>query len=56
MIGSGAGGGVIAAELHDAPGVWIGDASAFPTSLGVNPMLTIMALARRTARRILATK
>lgn len=42
-------------ELHDTPGVWIGDGSAFPTAVGVNPMLTIMALAHRTARRILAT-
>ena len=25
-------------ELHDTPGVWIGDASAFPTSSGTNPM------------------
>jgi len=39
-------------ELHDAPGVWIGDASAFPTSSGTNPMITIMALARRTATAI----
>ena len=38
-------------ELHDTPGVWIGDASAFPTASGTNPMLTIMALARRTAAR-----
>jgi choline dehydrogenase-like flavoprotein len=36
-------------ELHDTPGVWIGDASAFPSASGTNPMLTIMALARRTA-------
>ncbi|HZA59433.1 MAG TPA: GMC family oxidoreductase, partial [Solirubrobacterales bacterium] len=36
-------------ELHDTQGVWIGDASAFPTSSGTNPMITIMALARRTA-------
>ncbi|MGI8632826.1 MAG: GMC family oxidoreductase N-terminal domain-containing protein [Solirubrobacterales bacterium] len=36
-------------ELHDTPGVWIGDASAFPTASGVNPMITVMALARRTA-------
>ncbi len=36
-------------ELHDTPGVWIGDASAFPTASGTNPMLTIMSLARRTA-------
>jgi choline dehydrogenase-like flavoprotein len=41
-------------ELHDVPGVWIGDASALPTAPGVNPMLTIMALARRTAHSLLA--
>jgi choline dehydrogenase-like flavoprotein len=39
-------------ELHDTPGVWIGDGSAFPTSSGVNPMVSIMALARRTAEAI----
>ena len=39
-------------ELHDTPGVWIGDASAFPTPSGTNPMMTIMALAHRTAERI----
>src|SRR5262249_49135529 len=39
-------------ELHDTRGVWIGDASAFPTSSGTNPMITIMALAHRTAGAI----
>lgn len=39
-------------ELHDVPGVWIGDASAFPTPSGTNPMITIMALASRTAENI----
>jgi choline dehydrogenase-like flavoprotein len=43
-------------ELHDTPGVWIGDGSAFPTSSGTNPMITIMALARRTAEAIHASK
>jgi choline dehydrogenase-like flavoprotein len=42
-------------ELHDTPGVWIGDASAFPTSSGTNPMITIMALAHRTGEAILQT-
>ncbi|MGX1908412.1 GMC family oxidoreductase [Streptomyces phaeochromogenes] len=40
-------------QLHDAKGVWIGDSSALPTALGVNPMITIMALARRTGRSII---
>lgn len=39
-------------ELHDTPGVWIGDGSAFPTPSGTNPMITIMALASRTADHI----
>ena len=39
-------------ELHDAEGVWIGDGSAFPTPSGTNPMITIMALAHRTAEAI----
>jgi choline dehydrogenase-like flavoprotein len=39
-------------ELHDAKGVWIGDGSAFPTSSGTNPMVSIMALAHRTAEAI----
>ncbi|MEU4623902.1 GMC family oxidoreductase [Actinoplanes sp. NPDC023801] len=41
-------------ELHDTPGVWIGDASAFPSSSGTNPMITVMALASRTAEHITA--
>jgi choline dehydrogenase-like flavoprotein len=41
-------------ELHDTPGVWIGDASAFPSASGVNPMVSVMALAHRTAEAILA--
>ena len=41
-------------ELHDARGVWIGDGSAFPNATGINPMVTIMALARRTAEFIKA--
>jgi choline dehydrogenase-like flavoprotein len=41
-------------ELHDTPGVFIGDGSAFPTASGTNPMITIMALARRTATAIAA--
>ena len=40
-------------RLHDTDGVWIGDASAFPTASGVNPMISVMALAHRTAENIL---
>jgi choline dehydrogenase-like flavoprotein len=39
-------------ELHDVEGVWVGDASALPTAPGVNPMVSIMVLAERTAARI----
>jgi choline dehydrogenase-like flavoprotein len=41
-------------ELHDTSGVWIGDGSAFPTASGTNPMISIMALAHRTAEAIAA--
>ncbi|MEK7862890.1 MAG: GMC family oxidoreductase N-terminal domain-containing protein, partial [Chloroflexota bacterium] len=41
-------------QLWGARGVYVTDASAFPSASGVNPMLTVMALARRTARRMLA--
>ena len=41
-------------ELHDTKGVWIGDGSAFPTAPGVNPMISIMSLAHRTAANMLA--
>jgi choline dehydrogenase-like flavoprotein len=40
-------------QLHDTQGVWIGDASAFPSASGTNPMITTMALAHRTAANIL---
>jgi choline dehydrogenase-like flavoprotein len=33
-------------------GLYVGDGSLFPTGLGVNPMITIMALARRVARTV----
>jgi choline dehydrogenase-like flavoprotein len=42
-------------ELHDVPGVWIGDGSAFPSASGTNPMVSIMALAHRTAEAITGT-
>ncbi len=39
-------------RLHDVEGAWVADASSCPTPPGVNPMLTTMALARRTATGI----
>jgi choline dehydrogenase-like flavoprotein len=39
-------------QVWDVKGLYVTDASAFPTSSGVNPMLSVMALARRTAQRI----
>ncbi len=35
-------------------GLYVADSSLFPTGLGVNPMLTVMALARRVSRTVLA--
>ncbi len=37
-------------ESHDVKGLYVADASVFPTSSGVNPMLTIMAIADHIAR------
>jgi choline dehydrogenase-like flavoprotein len=50
------GGRVRAGGRDDAVigGLYVADASLFPTGLGVNPMLTVMALARRVSRTVLA--
>jgi choline dehydrogenase-like flavoprotein len=39
-------------ELWDLPGCYVADASLFPTAIGVNPQITIMALATRVAERL----
>lgn len=39
-------------RVHDVPNLWVTDASVFPTSMGVNPSLTIAANALRVADRI----
>ena len=38
---------------HHAKGLYVADASVFPTSVAVPPQITVMALATRTAQRIL---
>jgi choline dehydrogenase-like flavoprotein len=40
-------------RVHGTAGVYVADASAIPTSLGVNPQITIMALATRLAFHLL---
>jgi choline dehydrogenase-like flavoprotein len=35
-------------------GLYVADTSTFPTGLGANPMLTVMAIARRVGRTVLA--
>lgn len=39
-------------ELWDLPGCYVADASLFPTAVGVNPQVAIMALATRVAQRL----
>src|SRR5262249_58189352 len=39
-------------RIHAAERLVVPDASVFPTSLGVNPQVTIMAFATRAARRM----
>ncbi len=41
-------------QVHDTPGLYIVDGSSVPGALGVNPQVTIMALATRAAHKIAA--
>jgi len=36
-------------QVWDVPGLYVADASVFPSASGVNPMLTIMGIAHRAA-------
>ncbi|MDQ3985285.1 MAG: GMC family oxidoreductase [Actinomycetota bacterium] len=38
---------------HFAANLWVADASVFPSCVGVNPQMTIMALARSTAQQLM---
>jgi len=39
-------------QAHDLPGLFIVDGSTVPTALGVNPQITIMAMATRAAAKV----
>jgi long-chain-alcohol oxidase len=41
-------------EAHTVKGLFVADGSAFPSASGVNPMITIMAMAHRASRLIAA--
>jgi choline dehydrogenase-like flavoprotein len=41
-------------QAHEVEGLYVADASLFPTASGVNPMLSVMALAHRAAGRVAA--
>ncbi len=43
-------------RAHDVPNLYISDNSTFPSALGVNPALTIMALSLRTADQFLVNE
>jgi len=53
-IGADSGTGVCAADgsVNGTRGLYVADASLFPTSVGVNPMMTVIAFAKQVARGV----
>ena len=43
-------------RCHDVPNLYILDGSTFPTSAGLNPTATIMTVALRQTRRLIAER
>ena len=43
-------------QTHDVPNLLILDGSTFPTSAGLNPTATIMTVALRQTRRLIAER
>ncbi|MDP6943233.1 MAG: GMC family oxidoreductase [Myxococcota bacterium] len=43
----------LSGQLWDLPGCFVADASVFPSAIGVNPQVTIMAMATRIAGRMI---
>ncbi|MGH7676800.1 MAG: GMC oxidoreductase [Gemmatimonadales bacterium] len=43
-------------ESHEVGALYVADGSAFPTSSGVNPMITIMAIADHVARGMVESR
>jgi choline dehydrogenase-like flavoprotein len=41
-------------SVNDTPGLYVADASLFPTSVGVNPMMTVITFAKQVARSVAA--
>jgi choline dehydrogenase-like flavoprotein len=41
-------------SVNGTAGLYVADASLFPTSVGVNPMMTVIAFSKAVSRRVLA--
>jgi choline dehydrogenase-like flavoprotein len=41
--------------VHGADGLYVADGSLLPSSIGVNPMMTIIAMASRVSRQMAET-